>query len=501
MTNEQKLAILREQTYNNFDLQIKEENGTILVNCWVNGDFYPLDEIRVINYQDEMIPVSLDEMDECFRQCACCGEWIFINDDDYLYANDTGNYFHDHSPCNENVYWCDYHGEYEENELTEVNVDNRYNNEYWCESALENHAFYCERSEEWYSDRAFDSVEVHFNDYTETWEYSQAEENAYYCEECGQWYSYHMWDDDADMCCNCVGNSNRAVINAYHTSKNNDTLTFFGESKYTNWAGTGFELEVDTSYQNAQDNQQNLLNALKEKFGDRITFERDGSLNNGFEIISAPHTKDEMANVDWADLLNTCKEHGYISHDAGTCGLHFHVSGYMFGATLEKQHDTIAKVIAFYEYFFNDFVKLSRRGGEVHWANKYGIRYDGDIDTYKAKCKEIVYEYARGWYSDRYKAINLTNRGSDKLFKTVEFRINRGTLNANTFYASYDLIMQLIKNAKKIDWTSPDFFNPKKWLSGCKSNTYAYIVKRNAFEGVFYLPQTNAETEYTQENV
>ena len=314
-----------------------------------------------------------------------------------------------------------------------------------------------------------------------------------------------MYNHDAEMCYDCANSRNNAIINSYHASKNSNSLHFFGESKFTNWAGVGFELEVDTTYQNAQNNQQNLLNALKEEFGDRITFERDGSLENGFEIISAPHTKDEMSIVDWAKLLQLCKEHGYVSHDAKTCGLHFHVSGYMFGATKEKQHDTIAKVIAFYNYFYEDFVKLSRRPNEEYysayrWANKYEIYYHNNIDTYKAECQNLVRRYAQRYISDRYRAINLTNTDRNELFKTVEFRINRGTLNPNTFYATYDLIITLIKNAKKIDWTSPDFFNPKKWLSGCKPNTYAYIVKRNAFEGVFYLPQANTETEDTQEN-
>ena len=422
-----------------------------------------------------------------------------MTDDGYHYCYDCEY---------DNAFWCDYHECYERypDEARTVITYNGHE-ETWCDSAVCNHAFWCDYSEEWYDDRHYHDVRVYnsFGDW-EIWERSQAQEHAYYCGTCENYFEEGAYNFSFNCCDECFNDiHNCELLNRYHYSKDNGTLHFYGESKYVNPVGLGFELEVDTSYENAQKNQNKLIRAINERFGDRLTFEHDGSLDCGFEIISAPHTKSEMALVDWSELLNLCKEHGYTSHDAGTCGLHFHISGYMFGATKEKQHDTIAKVLAFYEYYYEEFYKLSRRTRSQvdDWAQSYDIFYDGNMELYKKNCLQTVENFANySCHDDRYYAINLTNNDrSTNLFKTVEFRINRGTLNINTFNATYDMLLQIIKNAKRIDWNDSDFFNPKKWLSGCKANTYAYIVKRNAFEGVFYLANANSETEYTQENV
>lgn len=517
MTNEQKLQLLKETEYAYFNLEIEERDGVIYVNDYHHGDMYPLDEIVLFDFGNEVnLPIHPDTLHDHYVQCNDCGMWLERDGCETTWTDDSNVYC---EYCLENnATYCDYHNSWEEHDdFYEVNVGQRYP-ETWCENAVNNNAFWSEYNERYYSYDHYDSVTVYGTDCEWVYEATQANEYAYLCEECNEYFTEDAFNLDTHMCHDCTrqtqtdrGDTTEVVggacVNSYHHSKDNGTLHFFGESKYVNPVGTGFELEVDTTSSNARENQQKLLVAIKQRFGDRVTFERDGSLCNGFEIISAPHTKSEMENVNWAELLQLCTEHGYKSHDYKTCGLHFHVSGYMFGATKEKQHDNIAKVIAFYNHFYDDFVKLSRRPSEwnysaEHWADKYGVYFNGDMNEYKNECKKIVKNYATiRWYGERYHAINLTNVDlSTNLFNTVEFRINRGTLNPNTFYASYDMIVTMIKNAKKMDWNSPDFFNPKKWFSGCKPNTYAYIVKRNAFEGVFYLAQANNDTEYTQEN-
>lgn len=510
MTTNEKIELLQNQNYEGtgFDLEIKDINGTIMCNCYYNDTkysyeffedipMYNIEDIEVIEYNGKWIPVAKTNM-EHFKKCETCGEWLCLDYDDFI-EDDNGNYYHDCYACTDDeVFYCEYHEQYERcYERDEHTVNTRHGEQTWCESAVDEDAFWSEYSEEYWSGNDYDYERVYYNHdggyYI--WERNEAIDYAYYCEHCDNFYTDDMYDCDNESCLRCNYSS---LINRYHYSKENGTLHFFGESKYVNPVGLGFELEIDTDYSTAQRNQVKLLKALKERFGDRITFERDGSLENGFEIISAPHTKDEMSLVDWGELMELCKEHGYKSHDAGTCGLHFHISGYMFGATKEKQYDTIAKVIAFYERYFNDFIALSRRGSETRWGAKYGVIYNGNMEDYKAKCKALA---TPNRYRDRYYAINLTNVDwSNNLYKTVEFRINRGTLNINTFNATWDLIVTMIKNAKKIDWNDSDFFNPKKWLKGCKANTYAYIVKRHAFEGTFHLINTTQETEYTQEN-
>jgi hypothetical protein len=47
-----------------------------------------------------------------------------------------------------------------------------------------------------------------------------------------------------------------------------------------------------------------------------------------------------------------------------------------------------------------------------------------------------------------------------------------------------------------MNWTLEDFSreNVKKWFSGCKKETYEYIVKRGAFADVFYTKSDNENT-------
>lgn len=507
MTTQEKLNLILNTTYNNvfsndYEPRIEERDGDTYVLCAYSDEMVDIEDIELISYNgQDNIPIAKWELEDNFVKCAGCGEWQHRFDDSVYYTEDTNNYFCEN--CGQDLHWCEHCEEWYEYDDEVRLVNTRHGEEWWCEHCRDYDAFWSDRSHEYYESAYYDMAEVlderECEMYTMTRD--EAHDNYYYCEDCDRFFINEAFNHGAERCIFCAGTSvDGAYINTYHTSKNSNSLQFFGVSKFVNWCGIGFELEIDTTYGNYRENQQKLLNELKEKFGDRITFESDSSLDYGFEIISAPHTKDEMNVVDWAELMQICKDYGYRSHDTNTCGLHFHVSGYMFGATKEKQHDTIAKVIAFYERYFDDFVKLSRRGSRSsveRWANTYGVNTN-DMASCKAKCRLIVESYARG-SSDRYKAINLTNRSSDGLFKTVEFRINRGTLNYNTFRASYNLILTMIKNAKKIDWNDSDFFNPKRWFKGCEANTYAYINKRNAFEGIFYLANANAQTEYTQE--
>ena len=501
MTNQEKLNLIQNTNYNDeYAPRIEERDGVTYVNCSYDDQMYPLDDIVLFEYDGvENLPILCDNLDLHFVECENCGKWLQRDIDDIYITGDSGNHFCEH--CSQYLFWCDHCEQWQEYEDDLCTVNTRYGQECWCQCCTDNNAFYSEHSEEYFSDRDFNCTDV-YDEYGNSFSATTDEacDNYYWCEECQEYYTSDAFDHDSDMCLECAeSNSNTATINRYHTSKSNNTLKYFGVSKYVNWCGIGFELEVDTTYENKCRNQQNLLNALKEKFGDRITFESDGSLDYGFEIISAPHTKDEMNVVDWAELMQICKDYGYRSHDTNTCGLHFHVSGYMFGATKEKQHDTIAKVITFYERYFEDFVKLSRRGSVTRWAKKYGVD-TSNINYCKNICKQIVLNHStESDYDERYRAINLTNCDDNGLFKTVEFRINRGTLNYNTFRASYNLILTMIKNAKKIEWNDSDFFDPKRWFKGCEANTYAYINKRGAFEGMFYVANANAQTEYTQE--
>ena len=62
--------------------------------------------------------------------------------------------------------------------------------------------------------------------------------------------------------------------------------------------------------------------------------EQGGSLEDGLEIVTHPMSLDyQRTHMPWEALCRKAISLGYLSHRAGTCGLHVHVSRDAFGQT------------------------------------------------------------------------------------------------------------------------------------------------------------------------
>ena len=73
--------------------------------------------------------------------------------------------------------------------------------------------------------------------------------------------------------------------------------------------------------------------------------------------VTHPMTLDYHINqMPWRSILNKAVAKGYLSHQAGTCGLHVHISRNALGANYEEQEATIAKILYFYEKFWNEIL-------------------------------------------------------------------------------------------------------------------------------------------------
>ncbi len=76
----------------------------------------------------------------------------------------------------------------------------------------------------------------------------------------------------------------------------------------------------------------------------------DGSIDEGFELVSYPMTLDyHIATMPWLDILTMAQRLGYLSYQTSTCGLHIHVNRNSFGTTEEVQEEAIARVLYFFE--------------------------------------------------------------------------------------------------------------------------------------------------------
>lgn len=191
----------------------------------------------------------------------------------------------------------------------------------------------------------------------------------------------------------------------------------------------------------------------------------DGSLQDGFEIVTHPMTLDFHLNeMPWAALLQRAVSLGYQSHQAGTCGLHVHVNRTTFGATEAQQDACIARVLYFFEKHWDELLKFSRRTSRQleQWAARYG---------YKDQPREILDHAKKGYHNGRYSCVNLQN------WNTIEFRIFRGTLKQNTLIATLQLVNWICDMAisfsdeeiKAMPWTT--------FVSGCQSPELVQYLK------------------------
>lgn len=242
------------------------------------------------------------------------------------------------------------------------------------------------------------------------------------CEECGRLIhnddAYYTDDDDYPYCHDCYQKLCDSLIKSY-TYK--PEPIFYGSGNLY----MGVELEIDKGGEDTE-NAEKLID-IANSYCERIYCKHDGSISEGFEIVSHPMTLDYHTNeMNWLDVLEKAVEMDYRSHNTSTCGMHVHVNRLAFGSTYEKQEEAIGRIVYFVEHNWNELVKFSRRTPENlnRWAARYATISNTAKETYKkAKDKRM----------GRYVAVNLENA------YTVEFRLFRGTLRYETFIATFSL--------------------------------------------------------------
>ena len=253
----------------------------------------------------------------------------------------------------------------------------------------------------------------------------------------------YLSDHDPDALCeDCYEDAlPRAAIHDYYYKP--DPI-FHGEGpRYF-----GVELEIDEGGE-CPDVARSLL-ALVNQEEELIYCKHDGSLNEGFELVTHPMSLDfHRERMPWEKLLHQVVSLGYRSHRTGTCGLHIHVNRDSFGETEVRQDAYIARMLYFFEKHWEELLKFSRRSERQleRWAARYG---------YKDHPQDILDAAKKGYGGGRYSCINLGNHD------TIEFRIFRGTLKYNTLIATLQLLDRVCEVAilysdeevKNLSWTS-----------------------------------------------
>lgn len=178
----------------------------------------------------------------------------------------------------------------------------------------------------------------------------------------------------------------------------------------------GVEVEIEDRMQKV--GRGELAGKLMEIMPDNMVyFKEDGSLDNGFEIVTHPTTLRCHYESAWAEAMNVAKRSGYRSYKTSTCGIHVHVPRTFFTRTQEVK-------LALFVY--NNKAIFER----VAQRNEVGYSKFKNLKKHNRQCRLLEANYSE----ERYEAINFQNE------MTIEFRLFKGTLKSETFYSYLELV-------------------------------------------------------------
>ena len=286
------------------------------------------------------------------------------------------------------------------------------------------------------------------------------------CNECGEdvYRDDVCYHDGEPYCQRCYDEINDSIIHDYYYKP--DPI-FYGKGQ----PHYGIELEIDEGGE-YDDNAERILN-IGNKINEHVYCKHDGSLDDGFEIVSHPATLEYHTNtIPWKKILDKALEMGYYSHNSGTCGLHVHINRAALGESVEEQENTIARIVYFFEKFWDKILRFSRRTETQadRWASRYGCSMDNPKESLKgAKTSGL----------GRYTAVNLTNTF------TVELRIFRGTLRYKTFMATLqfvDLLCEMAINLADEEFQTMTWKEFAKTVSADKAELKEYLKIRGLEE-------------------
>ena len=260
------------------------------------------------------------------------------------------------------------------------------------------------------------------------------------CENCD------MYVEDSDGYCNSCGhcNGDSHLIKSYDYRPN---FQFFGKATKTN-PFIGFEIEIESTA-----NKTDLAETCAAHFED-CYLKHDGSLNDGFEVVSMPKTIQEHYKAGYHVAMKKAIEDGGRSHNTSSCGIHFH---------LDNSNMSDAHKVRFGMFFAVCRAPLevfARRSSDRWCAFKdKGLRYR---------------EYAQS--EGRYEAVNWENRN------TVEVRIFKGTLKYSTFIASMELchaVYNFTREKQAFSSRLDDLIVFKRFFKWVKkrSDRYSHLIK------------------------
>lgn len=223
----------------------------------------------------------------------------------------------------------------------------------------------------------------------------------------------------------------------------------------------GFELEVESNTV-IRDGPE-LVNGI---LGDLAYFKEDGSLSDGFEIVTHPMTLAYAHSMDWS-WTRGLLDRGYRSWDEDSCGLHVHVDRRAFNGRLHQY----------------SFTLLLMRNKALSYlvAGRQGNSYASfDKDVRREIPKQMKGQHNN---AQRYSAVNVLPTS------TLEIRMFKGSLKKERILAALEYVHSAVEYSRGARsgvgaeeyLTAPAFI---QWLRSNKAlypNLLSYINKSVEF--------------------
>lgn len=353
------------------------------VFCESDKQHYLSDDTNIVFCQTDEKYYLKD--DDNIIRCETDDKYYFSDDDDIIYID--GSYY---LSGDDDIYCCDDCGTYVmRSDINEVSGGN-----YVCDRCLDNYVkcYECDVYHPIENTNYLENLDI--NVCVRCFDRYYA-----YCDRCEAYY--HI-----NNSCNCEEEEEYNTIHNY--SYKPDAIFYRLKELKKKTLFLGIELETENFSGSLYS-----TNEIAEKVQSLTSFiylKEDGSLTNGFEIVSHPFSWNwyRKNKSIFSKILSTLRDSKFRSYQSGNCGLHIHLTRNYF-TNLE-----VYKIVKFFECEKDFITSLSQRNnGSTHYCQK-----NIDNPKYIAKNK---------YGSDRYRECNLTN------CETIEFRFFRGTTNEASF--------------------------------------------------------------------
>jgi hypothetical protein len=287
------------------------------------------------------------------------------------------------------------------------------------------------------------------------------ENHVFSCDNCNE----DRWEDDDHDCEESSDDDNDSSL--IHSYSYRPSPFFFGEGKYH----FGFELEVEARGNGRYDGALLVHNTL----GGHAYLKEDASLNEGFEIVTHPHTLEKYhTDFNW-EVLDKLKREGYRSWNTSTCGIHVHVSRTAFGngdpwdfQVSNSKRSQLLLQRQSHELRFMKLVYDNQRQVE-RISGRSSDRYASFQDKGQLS-RKVKYGYQE---NGRFSAINTENDA------TIEVRVFKGSLRKERVLSAIEFVHASVEYTRDMKVTSKN--HALSWLKftgyvSANAETYPNLV-------------------------